>query len=110
MVFASITSRPRRGHKTSWSRAVNPYYLQPEHVRTIGERLISIPRIRRFRFASGLAVAPARTIDHEDDWANALADASTKAKESRKVGGASNALQPPGGDVVGHTGGGAETV
>lgn len=61
------------------------YYLQPEHVRMIGERLISIPHIRRFRFASkGLAVAPARILDREDDWANALAEVALNAKRAGK--------------------------
>lgn len=60
------------------------YYLPPEHIRMIGERLINIPHIRRFRFASkGLAVAPVRILDPDDGWASALADVAAKA---RRVG------------------------
>lgn len=61
------------------------YYLQPEHIRMIGERLIEIPHIRRFRFASkGLAVAPARIMDPEDDWAHALAEVASSARSVGK--------------------------
>ncbi|KAI0475143.1 hypothetical protein GGR56DRAFT_694681 [Xylariaceae sp. FL0804] len=50
------------------------YYLQPDQLAAIGERLIDIPHVRRFRFASkGLAVAPARILDDGDDaWLRAL--------------------------------------
>lgn len=62
------------------------YYLQPEHIQVIGERLLQIPHIRRFRFASkGLAVAPGRLLDPEDQWATALMDISTKAKKQGKA-------------------------
>ncbi|KAK1768326.1 hypothetical protein QBC33DRAFT_513943 [Phialemonium atrogriseum] len=61
------------------------YYLMPEHLRLIGERLISIPNIRRFRFASkGLAVAPSRIIDGSDGWVDALIDVSNQAKRAGK--------------------------
>lgn len=51
----------------------------------IADRLIAIPHIRRFRFASkGLAVAPTRLLDPEDGWADALIDVSRKAKFSGK--------------------------
>ena len=62
------------------------YYLQPEHIRLIGERLISMPNIKRFRFASkGLAVAPARILDESDGWVNALIDISNMAKKAGKA-------------------------
>ena len=49
------------------------YYLEPEQIIEIGERLLSIPHVRRFRFASkGLAVSPSRTLDPEDTWTDAL--------------------------------------
>lgn len=61
------------------------YYLLPEQIRMIGEQLISIPHIKRFRFASrGLAVAPARILDQSDAWASALADVAEKAKKAGK--------------------------
>lgn len=51
----------------------------------IGERLLQVPHIRRFRFASkGLAVAPGRLFDPEDHWATALIDVSAKAKKLGK--------------------------
>jgi lysine 2,3-aminomutase len=44
------------------------YYLQPEDLREIGERLLGMKNIRRVRFASkGLAVAPGR-IQAGDPW------------------------------------------
>ncbi|KAK4201308.1 putative L-lysine 2,3-aminomutase [Triangularia verruculosa] len=62
------------------------YYLQPDQLRMIGERLISMPNIKRFRFASkGLAVAPTRVLDESDGWVNALIDISNKAKKAGKA-------------------------
>lgn len=62
------------------------YYLQPEHIRMIGMRLVGIPHIRRFRFASkGLAVAPQRILDPDDGWASALADVTVKARGAGKL-------------------------
>ncbi|KAJ4394147.1 hypothetical protein N0V93_003364 [Gnomoniopsis smithogilvyi] len=61
------------------------YYLEPDQIRYIGERLISIPHIRRFRFASkGLAVAPIRILDRSDGWAAALASVAAKAEVAGK--------------------------
>ncbi|CAN8098714.1 unnamed protein product [Discula destructiva] len=60
------------------------FYLEPEHIQYIGERLIGLPNIRRFRFASkGLAVAPIRFLDQSDSWASALANVS---RQARRVG------------------------
>jgi lysine 2,3-aminomutase len=62
------------------------YYLQPEHITSIGERLIRLPNIRRFRFASkGLAVAPSRVLDESDGWVRSLIDISDKAKKAGKA-------------------------
>lgn len=59
------------------------YYLTPDQIRLIGARLIAIPHIRRFRFASkGLAVAPGRVLDG-DGWVEALIQVS---RDARKVG------------------------
>lgn len=61
------------------------YYLEPGHIEHIGQRLISIPHIRRFRFASkGLAVAPIRIVDRSDGWAAALAGVAANAKRAGK--------------------------
>lgn len=60
------------------------YYLEPGHIEYIGQRLIAIPHIKRFRFASkGLAVAPIRILDRSDGWASALISIAAQA---RKVG------------------------
>jgi lysine 2,3-aminomutase len=59
------------------------YYLSPDDLREIGERLLSMEHIRRIRFASkGLAVAPGR-IQKGDPWTEALIDLS---QQSRKQG------------------------
>ncbi|QIW97535.1 hypothetical protein AMS68_003053 [Peltaster fructicola] len=61
------------------------FYLQPEHLRYIGERLLEIPHIRRFRFASkGLAVCPSRFLDPADDWASTLIDLSRSGRSYGK--------------------------
>ncbi|TPX07020.1 uncharacterized protein E0L32_011088 [Thyridium curvatum] len=61
------------------------YYLEPDQLHEIGERLISMPNIRRFRFASkGLAVAPGRFLDDGDGWFAALVDISNAAKRAGK--------------------------
>lgn len=62
------------------------YYLEPEHIQAIGERLIRMPNIKRFRFASkGLAVAPGRVLDSSDRWVSAVIDISNKAKRAGKA-------------------------
>jgi lysine 2,3-aminomutase len=62
------------------------YYLQPEHITMIGERLIALPNIRRFRFASkGLAVCPNRMLDDEDPWVDALIGVADKARRAGKA-------------------------
>ena len=49
------------------------YYLTPEQIIHIGERLLSIPHIKRLRYASkGLAVCPRRIVDVDDTWIDAL--------------------------------------
>ncbi|KAF2497473.1 kama family protein [Lophium mytilinum] len=61
------------------------YYLQPEHVVEIGTRLLSIPHIRRIRYASkGLAVCPSRILDTKDAWAAALISLSNRGRERGK--------------------------
>lgn len=61
------------------------YYLQPEQLHAIGERLLSIPHIRRFRFATkGLAVCPMRILDPEDRWCQVFVDLSNKGRTMGK--------------------------
>ena len=62
------------------------YYLQPEHITLIGERLLSMNNIRRIRFASkGLAVSPNRILDTADPWVDSLIAISNKAKRLGKA-------------------------
>ncbi|KAK3362968.1 hypothetical protein B0T25DRAFT_562009 [Lasiosphaeria hispida] len=82
--FAYIESQP--GLHDIVVSGGDSYYLQPEQLRLIGERLISMPNIKRFRFASkGLAVAPTRVLDESDGWVNALIDISNQAKRAGKA-------------------------
>ncbi|KAF2866066.1 hypothetical protein BDV95DRAFT_505777 [Massariosphaeria phaeospora] len=61
------------------------YYLQPEQLKEIGERLLSIKHIQRFRFGSkGLAVAPGRITDRDDAWASTLIDISNQGRRLGK--------------------------
>jgi len=61
------------------------YYLQPDHLRLIGERLLSIPHVKRFRFATkGLAVCPMRILDQADGWTEAFIDLSNKGRSMGK--------------------------
>ncbi|KAI1327551.1 kama family protein [Xylariaceae sp. FL0255] len=61
------------------------YYLPPEVLEWIGDRLISMKNIERFRLASkGLAVAPSRFIDESDGWTRALIRISDKARLAGK--------------------------
>ncbi|KAK1829869.1 hypothetical protein QBC39DRAFT_355608 [Podospora conica] len=81
--FAYIESQP--GLHDIVVSGGDSYYLAPDQLRLIGERLISMPNIKRFRFASkGLAVAPSRILDESDGWVNALIDISNKAKKAGK--------------------------
>ncbi|KAK5654966.1 hypothetical protein OQA88_6724 [Cercophora sp. LCS_1] len=83
-VFRYIESQP--GLHDIVVSGGDSYYLQPAQLRYIGERLINMPNIKRFRFASkGLAVAPARVLDESDDWVNTLIDISNKAKRAGKA-------------------------
>jgi len=82
--FAYIESQPQL-HDIVVSGG-DAYYLQPEHLSMIGERLIGMENIRRFRFASkGMAVAPARVLDETDGWVDALVGVSNRAKRAGKA-------------------------
>lgn len=61
------------------------YYLSPDMVTHVGNSLLAMPNIRRFRFASkGLAVAPARVVDGADAWFAAVAAVAAKARSLGK--------------------------
>lgn len=82
--FAYIASRPEL--QDIVVSGGDSYYLQPEQLILIGERLIGMPNIKRFRFASkGLAVAPSRVLDESDNWVNAMISVSNKAKKAGKA-------------------------
>ncbi len=50
------------------------YRLKPAQIRQIGERLLAIPHIRRFRYATkGLAILPMKMLT-DDAWVDALTD------------------------------------
>ncbi|KAK0933225.1 hypothetical protein LTR29_015191 [Friedmanniomyces endolithicus] len=57
------------------------YHLSADHLRLIGDRLLSIPHIKRFRFATkGLAVNPIRILDDRDGWVAAFVEISDKGR------------------------------
>ncbi|KAJ3994074.1 L-lysine-aminomutase [Lentinula boryana] len=61
------------------------YYIPPEHLTSITERLLAIPHIRRIRIASkGLAVCPSRILTPGDEWTQAIIKASTAARKMGK--------------------------
>nr|POE66248.1 l-lysine 2,3-aminomutase [Quercus suber] len=61
------------------------YYLNADQLRYIGERLLKLPNIKRFRFATkGLAVCPSRILDHSDGWAQAFIDISDLGRKLGK--------------------------
>ena len=61
------------------------YYLEPHNLRMLGERLLAIPHIKRFRLASkGLAVCPSRVHDDSDDWSQTLVDLSDRGRSMGK--------------------------
>lgn len=82
--FAYIESQP--GLHDIVVSGGDSYYLTAEHIALIGERLIAIPNIRRFRFATkGLAVAPTRILDGSDGWVDSLIRVSDLAKKAGKA-------------------------
>ncbi|KAK6421468.1 hypothetical protein LTR81_005582 [Elasticomyces elasticus] len=57
------------------------YYLAADHLRFIGDRLLAIPHIKRFRFATkGLAVNPIHILDRTDGWTDAFVELSNKGR------------------------------
>lgn len=63
------------------------YYLEPEHMISLGKRILDIDHIRRIRFASkGLAVCPSRFLDQNDGWFQALVEVSQYGRDKGKVG------------------------
>ncbi|OBT66342.1 hypothetical protein VE03_04861 [Pseudogymnoascus sp. 23342-1-I1] len=62
------------------------YYLTPDQLYDIGTRLLAIPHIRRFRYATkGLAVCPSRILDPADSWTSALVAVSNAGRKMGKM-------------------------
>lgn len=61
------------------------YLLEPEQVQYIGDRLLDMPHIRRFRFASkGLGVSPSRLLDPNDGWVETVIGLDKRARQAGK--------------------------
>ena len=64
---------------------VGRHLAQPEQLRLIGERLLSIPHVQRFRFATkGLAVCPMRVLDKSDAWSDTFIALSDQGRQMGK--------------------------
>ncbi|CAO1597072.1 hypothetical protein XANCAGTX0491_000901 [Xanthoria calcicola] len=60
------------------------YLLEPEQIAYLGDRLLDIPHIKRFRIATkGLGVSPSRLLDPNDSWIDTVIGLS---KKGRKMG------------------------
>ncbi len=60
------------------------YQLRPEQITLIGESLLAIPHVRRFRYASkGLAVMPQKILT-DDPWLDALTAVVDKGRKMHK--------------------------
>ncbi len=61
------------------------YYLAPDHLHMICDRLLEMPNIKRIRFATkGLAVNPARILDFTDGWTDAFIAICQKGRSMGK--------------------------
>ena len=81
--FAYIESTPQL-HDIVLSGG-DTYLLEPEQIHYLGERLLSIPHIKRIRFATkGLGVSPSRLIDPNDSWIPTVIELNKKAREMGK--------------------------
>jgi lysine 2,3-aminomutase len=60
------------------------YQLKPEQIRSIGQRLLDIPHVRRMRFATkGLAVMPMKILS-DPEWFSALCEVVERGRKLRK--------------------------
>jgi len=61
------------------------YQLTAEQIAMIGEVLIDIPHVKRFRFATkGLVAAPSRILDDTDGWTHQIIRISQMARKKGK--------------------------
>jgi lysine 2,3-aminomutase len=81
-VFEYIASRPEL--EDIVISGGDSYQLRADHLREIGERLLEMPNIRRFRFATkGLAVMPQKVLTDED-WFRAVVDVAQEGRRRHK--------------------------
>ena len=60
------------------------YRLRPDQIRAIGERLLGMPHIRRFRFATkGIASQPMKILS-DAPWVDAVTDIVEKGRKLHK--------------------------
>lgn len=60
------------------------YRLRPEQIRLLGESLLRIPHIRRFRFATkGIAIQPMKILTHHE-WTDAITEVVEKGRKLHK--------------------------
>ena len=60
------------------------YRLKPDQIRFIGERLLAMPHIRRFRFATkGIAIQPMKVLT-DAPWVDAISEIVEKGRKLRK--------------------------
>ncbi|MSQ83165.1 MAG: KamA family radical SAM protein, partial [Myxococcales bacterium] len=81
-IFAYIATRPELEDIVLSGGDV--YNLPAKHIRTLGERLLNLPNIRRIRFATkGPAVMPQKLIT-DSEWTRALCDVVLLGRKLRK--------------------------
>ncbi|KAL3456281.1 hypothetical protein BJX64DRAFT_296833 [Aspergillus heterothallicus] len=57
------------------------FFLEPDQLREIGERLLGIDHVRRVRFATkGLSVCPSRILDPGDEWTRTLVEICNRGR------------------------------
>jgi lysine 2,3-aminomutase len=80
--FAYIASRPEL--EDIVISGGDAYMLRPHRIRQIGETLLSIPHVRRIRFATkGLAVLPMKIIS-DNEWTDAITDVVNTGRDLGK--------------------------
>jgi len=80
--FAYIASRPEI--EDIVISGGDTYMLKPHRIKQIGETLLSIPHVRRLRFATkGPAVMPMKILT-QPEWTNAIIDVVNKGREMSK--------------------------
>lgn len=81
-IFEYIASRPEL--EDIVVSGGDSYQLRAEWVREIGMRLLSLPNIRRIRYASkGLAVMPQKVLT-DDEWFRAVVDVAQHGRKQHK--------------------------